>query len=98
MSSTVNVYQVNDIEWYAAVSPEQAIEMLVECVGPEEAKNQMENGTYPIELDDRKMQLMQFCDADNLFGDPGKTYTFAQALQMYLERGWSVPFPFAMDM
>jgi hypothetical protein len=98
MSSEVKVYQVNDMEWYAALSREQAIEMLVECVGAEEAENQMENGTYPIELDDRTMQEMTFCDADNLFGERGKDYTFDQALQLYLDRGWTFPFPFAMDM
>jgi hypothetical protein len=98
MSSDVKVYQVNDMEWYAAVSREQAIEMLVECVGTEEAENQMENGTYPIELDDRKMQEMRFYGGDSIFGEFGKIYTFAEALQLYLDRGWSAPFPFAMDM
>lgn len=97
MSSEIKVYQVNDIEWYAAVSREQAIEMLVECVGPEEAENQMENGTYPIELSSEAMERLIFRDDDGLFGEAGQRYTFAEALRHYQRIDTAVPFMFAFQ-
>lgn len=92
----VRVYQVNEYEWYAATSREQAIAELVSCVGEEEAERQME-GVFPVELTDQQMQETVFLDSDGIFGESGKQYSFAEALQHYLTTGWIAPFGFAMQ-
>lgn len=95
MSSTVNVYQVNDIEWYAAVSPEQAKAYERELCGDGPFVSIDPEWCYLVS--DEEMQRKMIVDVDGDYGPAYQSYTWATWLKLCLENGEAPPFIFAVE-
>lgn len=82
----MKVFQINDCDWVAAETLEQAVAWY-------QATGEAPEDEY--ELDAEEMQRRQFLDTDGVFGPEKAVYSFQAALALMTADGDTEPFLFA---
>lgn len=96
--TTAKVYQVNDCDWVAARSPEEARAFMIEWHGLREDPHEEVCWLVPREVTAVEMQEFLFHDPDHMLlaekVEPAKM-SFRAALEIYIRSGERPPFFFA---
>jgi hypothetical protein len=94
-TATIKVFQITEIEWFAAATEEDALKAYAEyaegCYGKdsEEAREQLAEFGGPEELSEESMQAMRFTDED------GTVRSFREELDRRIADGDEFPAFFA---
>lgn len=83
----MKVFMLNEYEWWAAETLEEAISACIEQEGI--SRNEAYDESYARELSDEAMESTKFYD------DDGNVFTFKERLEAMIEAGCSFPCPFA---
>lgn len=86
----MKIFKVNDCDWIAAETPEQALECLRQHVGDEDVDAWLEDFGQPVELTAEDLDAHTFHD-----GDDGDERTFREELQRRIDEGDAFPQFFA---
>lgn len=92
----INVYSMNDCDWYAGETLDDAIRSYFGMMGEKDTPENREEYLHdPTVLSEEDMEHYTFHDLDGTWGDPKTEYTFRQALDRMIADGVTFPNFFA---